>query len=74
MERFKPGRTNKEDRMNFVSYWASFVRTHSDKEWGEQQKRFINSLMHSAKHYPLTPKQYLKIKKEKIEESRILNK
>lgn len=65
MEKFKPGRTNKEDRMNFVSYWASFVRTHPDKEWGKQLNFLINSQMQSAKYYPLTPKQYLEIKREK---------
>jgi len=66
MEKLKPSLNNAESRMNFVDYWANFVRTHSDKEWGEQHTRFINSLMLSAKSYPFTPRKYLEMKKEKI--------
>lgn len=41
----KPGRTNKEDRINFVKFWANYIKTHSDKEWSEQQNIIINSQM-----------------------------
>ncbi len=58
----KPGRTNQEERMNFVKYWANYVKTHSDKEWSEQQNVIINSQLQSAQAAQLTPKQYLKIK------------
>jgi len=40
-----PGRTNKEDRINFVKYWANYVKTHSDKEWSSQQNIVIDSQM-----------------------------
>lgn len=43
----KPGKTNKEDRINFVKYWANFVKTHSDKEWSKQQNVVVDS------QYPL---------------------
>ena len=39
----KPGKTNKEERLNFVKFWAEYVRTHSDKEWSKQQNVVINS-------------------------------
>ncbi len=39
----KPGKTNKEDRMNFIKYWAEYIRTHSDKEWSSQQKVLIDA-------------------------------
>jgi len=39
----KPGKTNKEDRINFVKFWANYVKTHSDKDWSEQQNIVINS-------------------------------
>ena len=42
-EFMKPGKDNKEDRLNFVRYWANFVRTHPDEEWSEQQNLLINS-------------------------------
>jgi len=64
MKKLKPGKTNKEDRMNFVIYWANYVRTHSDKEWSEQQNILINSQMQSARQLKLLPKEYLRIKGE----------
>lgn len=41
----KPGKNNKEDRLNFVDFWAEYVRTHSDEEWSKQQNIIINSVM-----------------------------
>ena len=39
----KPGKTNQEDRMNFIKFWAEYVRTHSDEDWSEQQNIVIDS-------------------------------
>ena len=64
MERLIPGKTNKQDRLNFVKYWANYVRTHSDKEWSRQQNVLINSIMQNAKNSKLTKEQYLRIKGE----------
>jgi len=44
MEKLKPGRNNKEDRMNFVEFWANYVKTHPDEVWSRQQKMIIDSL------------------------------
>lgn len=64
MKYLKPGRNNREERLNFVKYWAEYVRTHPDKEWSRQQNVLINSLMKNAKDSKLTPKEYLRIKGE----------
>ena len=64
MKYLKPGKNNKEARLNFVKYWADYVRTHSDKEWSRQQNILINSIMKNAKNSKLTAKEYLKIKGE----------
>jgi len=64
MENLIPGKNNKEERLNFVKYWANYVKTHSDKEWSRQQNILINSIMLNAKNSKLTPKQYLRIKGE----------
>ncbi|MBI1972943.1 hypothetical protein HYS50_02980 [Candidatus Woesearchaeota archaeon] len=53
---------NNKDRMWFVKRWAEYVKTHSDKEWSEQQNIIINSQLQSAQATNLTPEQYLKIK------------
>lgn len=53
---------NQQERMKFVDYWAEYVRTHSDKDWGDQQAALINSQL--ANKYPLTREEYLKIIKK----------
>ena len=53
---------NDQDRMWFVKRWANYVKTHSDKEWSEQQNVIINSQLQSAQAAPLTREQYLRIK------------
>lgn len=65
MKRFKPGKTDKEDRMNFVVYWAEYVRTHPDEDWSRQQKVLIDSQLQSARQFPWTPEAYLRMKGEK---------
>ena len=45
----KPGRTNKEDRLNFVKFWAEYVKSHSDEEWSESQNVLIDSQLKSAR-------------------------
>ncbi|HLC65181.1 MAG TPA: hypothetical protein VJI46_03600 [Candidatus Nanoarchaeia archaeon] len=64
MKWLKPGKDNREERMNFVEYWVEYVRTHPDKVWSEQQNILINSAIQSARHIKLTPREYLKIKGE----------
>lgn len=38
----KPGKTNEEDRINFVKYWANYIKIHKDEDWSEQQNIIIN--------------------------------
>lgn len=64
MKWLKSGKNNAEERMNFVKYWANYVRTNPDKEWSRQQNVLINSLMQNAKDSKLTKEQYLRIKGE----------
>mgnify|MGYP001565595707 CR=1 len=41
----KPGKNNKEDRLNFVKFWAGYVKSHKDEDWSRQQNVIINSQM-----------------------------
>ena len=41
----KPGRNNKEERLNFIKYWVEYIKTHTDKEWSSQQNIIIDSQM-----------------------------
>lgn len=49
MKKLDPGRGNTEARMNFVKYWAEYVKTHADEDWSRQQKVLIDSQMQNAK-------------------------
>ena len=64
MEGYKPGKTNKEERINFIRFWAAYVRNHSDKEWSKQQNFLINSILKSTKQS--TREEYLKSKKKQL--------
>ena len=62
MKPLQPGRTRQEDRLNFVRYWAEYVRTHDDADWSRQQKKLINSQLQSAKSNKISKEDYLKRK------------
>ncbi len=38
-----PGKNNEEERINFVKFWANYVKTHPDKDWSKQQNIVINA-------------------------------
>ncbi len=66
MRKLIPKKDNREDRMNFVEYWAEYVKTHSDKEWSRQQNILINSQIQNARSNRLSREDYLKIKEKQI--------
>jgi hypothetical protein len=34
---------NFKERLEFIKFWANYVKTHPDKEWSEQQNIIIDS-------------------------------
>lgn len=34
---------NRKERMEFVKFWAEYVRSHPDKDWSKQQKIVVDS-------------------------------
>ena len=38
---------NAKERLEFIEFWANYVKTHSDKEWSRQQKVLIDSQIKS---------------------------
>ena len=62
MKKLKPGKNNREDRMNFVEYWADFVKNNPDEVWSEQQKFIIDSQIKNARKSKLPVDKYLKMK------------
>ena len=61
--KLKPGKDNKEDRMNFVEYWADYIKNNSDEVWSKQQNIIINSQIKNARNNKLSKEDYLNIKK-----------
>jgi hypothetical protein len=39
------------ERKEFIKFWANYVRTHSDKDWSEQQKKLIDSQIKSIREF-----------------------
>ena len=51
MKKLKPGKDNKEERMNFVEYWAEYVRENADELWSKEQNIVINSQFKSSRDF-----------------------
>jgi len=51
---------NRKNRMDFVEFWAEYVRTHPDRDWSRQQNVIINSCLKTAS---MTKEQFLEMKK-----------
>ncbi len=64
MQKLKPDKDNRQERMNFVEYWAEFVRSNQDEVWSKQQKLLIDSQIKNAQSFKISRKDYLKIKKK----------
>ncbi|MBU1078699.1 MAG: hypothetical protein KKH98_15475 [Spirochaetes bacterium] len=64
--KIKPGKNNKEDRINFVEYWADYVKNNPDEVWSKQQNVIINSQIKNARTAKLSKEAYLSIKKNSI--------
>lgn len=54
LEKIRKAKTEKEknfiERLEFIKFWANYVKTHSDKEWSRQQNIIINSQINSAQN------------------------
>jgi len=34
---------NAKERLEFIDFWAKYIKEHSDEEWSEQQNMLIDS-------------------------------
>jgi len=41
LKRFKV--QNFKERLEFIKFWADYIKTHKDEDWSEQQNMLINS-------------------------------
>ncbi|MFB6283659.1 MAG: hypothetical protein ABEK59_06960 [Halobacteria archaeon] len=40
---------NRRQRLDFVKWWAEYVKTHDDREWGRQVNRLVDEQLKSAR-------------------------
>ncbi|VVB50485.1 Uncharacterised protein [uncultured archaeon] len=52
---------NLKEKLNFIRFYAKWVKTVPNEIWSKQQAEFIDSLFDNAKNFSLTPEKYLKI-------------
>jgi len=39
----KENKKNFEERLNFIKFWADYIKTHSDEDWSSQQNMLIDN-------------------------------
>ncbi len=50
----------REERLDFVRFWAAYIKKTPNKVWSKQQALLINSQLRGARQDPVL---YMKIKK-----------
>ncbi len=52
---------NRKQRMEFVKFWANYVKTHPDRDWSRQQAVLIDSQIQGSRQL-MTKELFLKMK------------
>lgn len=52
MNKIRNAKTEKEknfiERLEFIKFWAEYIKTHSDENWSRQQNMLIDSQIEST--------------------------
>ncbi len=52
LNKIRKARTQEEknfiERLEFIKFWANYIKTHPDEEWSRQQNLIINSQIESS--------------------------
>lgn len=40
---------NRQQRIQAIKRWVTYIETHEPEQWGEQQNRLVNSQLESAR-------------------------
>ena len=52
---------NRRERIEFIHYYAGWVKSVSNEVWSRQQAELIDSFMLNAKNFQMTPERYLEM-------------
>ncbi|MGC8933251.1 MAG: hypothetical protein ACP5KE_06970 [Candidatus Methanodesulfokora sp.] len=55
------GSDRMKERLDFIRYYAEWVKSAPNEVWSKQQADLINSFMASARNFMLSPEEYLKM-------------
>ncbi|MBI2146395.1 hypothetical protein HYU22_03580 [Candidatus Woesearchaeota archaeon] len=57
--------SNHRQREEFIDFWVTYMKTHSDKEWSRQQNVLTNSVLKSCTQ--LSREEYAELKRASIQ-------
>ena len=63
---FDKGKNFKE-RLEFIHYYAEWVKSVPNEVWSRQQAELIDSFIFNAKNFKLMPEKYLEMVNHKVE-------
>ncbi len=52
---------NRKERLEFIHYYAEWVKSVPNEVWSRQQAELIDSFMSNAKNFKLMPEKYLEM-------------
>ena len=62
LDKIRSAKTDKEknfiERLEFIKFWAEYVKTHSDEDWSKQQNILIDSQIESANSLALVREKF----------------
>ena len=51
-----------KERIDFIKLYVEWLKKTPNEVWSAQQAEFINALLENAKNFPLSKKEYLRMK------------
>ncbi len=52
------------ERIEFIKLYVEWLKRTPNEVWSRQQAEFINALLENARNFPLSKREYLKIKEK----------
>jgi len=51
-----------KEKIDFIKLYVEWLKKTPNEVWSAQQAEFINALLENAKNFPLSKKEYLRMK------------
>lgn len=61
MELLFDRKRNREERINFIRYYAGWIRSVPNSVWSKQQAVVIDSFIDSSKNFRMSPERYIEM-------------